>query len=83
MVSFTQEGDAVTNHFAARGEDLAAPTAQVTEYDPEDDDQRCGNAIPGNDSPWIAGLNVADNPVSGKHDPQHDQGGNYQAPLAG
>jgi hypothetical protein len=62
---------------------LAAPPAQVTEYDTEDDDQHCGNAIPGNDRPWIAGINVADDPVPGKHDPQHDQGGNYQAPLAG
>jgi len=74
-----------TNHFTARGWSwaLAAPPAQVTEYDTEDDDQHCGNAIPGNDRPWIAGINVADDPVPGKHDPQHDQGGNYQAPLAG
>ena len=54
---------------------LAAPVAQVTEHD----DKHCGDAIPGNDSPRIAGLNVADDPMPGKYDPQHDQGGNNQA----
>ena len=54
---------------------LAAPAAQVTEHD----DKHCGDAIPGNDSPRIAGLNVADDPMPGKYDPQHDQGGNNQA----
>ena len=57
---------------------LAAPAAEVTEHD----DQHGGNAIPGNDRPRIAALNVADDPVSGKDDPQHDQGGNYQGSLA-
>lgn len=57
---------------------LAAPAVQVAEHD----DQHCGNAIPRNDSPRIGGLHVADDPMPGKHDRQHDQGGNDQASLA-
>ena len=60
------------------GQFVLAAAAQVTAHD----DEHCGDGIPGNDRPRIAALNVADDPVSGKDDPQHDQGGNYQGSLA-
>ena len=56
----------------------AAPAIQGTKHD----DQDCGDTIPRNDSPWIRGLNIADDPMPGKHDPQHDQRGNYEASFA-
>ena len=47
---------------------LAASAAQVRE-ETDDDDERYGAAIPGRDSPWIAVLHIADDPVPCKHDP--------------
>ena len=57
---------------------LAAPAAQVRE-ETDDDDERCGAAIPGHDGPWIAVLNIADDPVPGKHNHECDQSSNNKA----
>ena len=47
---------------------LTAPAAQVRE-ETDDDNERSGAAILGHDSPWIAVLHIADDPVPGKHEP--------------
>ena len=47
---------------------LAATAAQGRE-ETDDDDEGCDAAIPGRDSPWIAILHIAEDPVPGKHDP--------------
>lgn len=60
------------------GQFALAAAAQVTAHD----DEHCGDGIPGNDRPGIGGLNVADDPMPGKYDPQHDQGRNDQCSLA-
>ena len=65
-----------------RGRDHLSLTAPVDRHT-EHDDHHCGTAIPGDDRPGIGRMNVADDPVPGKHNPHYDQSGNDQASCPG